>query len=345
MDKIAHLAIHPTQINLFYEFVGERSSKTPFVDFDQNGNPIYQSQSFLNSSRKANGEISDIAKRKMNKAIDYLVLMANEKKVKERLTGKTITFKVAFVTLTLPSQQIHTDGEIINKCLNQFIIECRKYYQVKNYVWRAEKQKNGNIHFHIILDKFIPWYEMRNRWNRIMNKLGYIDRFQDKHGHTTPNSTDIHSTRKIKDVRKYLAKYMTKNEQQEIQITRKAAEFKNSLTESEEKIYKKISEKDRARFLQMTPEQISNLQQTGRVWACNQELSNIKGCQLDIDNEIATELEKIITQARPRIYETEYFKIFSIDLKMIATHSREVLFKYFCNYLISEFNYYPQLKI
>jgi len=115
MEKISHLAIHPTHINIFYEFVGERKSTNQFIDFDQEGNPVYLSQKFLNSSRKANGEISDIARRKMTRAIDYLVLMAQEKKVKERLTGKTITFKVAFVTLTLPSKQVHTDGVIINK--------------------------------------------------------------------------------------------------------------------------------------------------------------------------------------------------------------------------------------
>lgn len=344
MDKITHLSIHPTQINLFYEFVGDRSSKTNFVDFDANGNPVYQSQSFLKSSRKANGEVSNIARRKINKAIDYLVLMAQEKKQYNRLTSKTVTFRVAFVTLTLPSKQIHTDGEIINKCLNQFIIECRKYHQVKNYVWRAEKQKNGNIHFHIIIDKFIGWWEMRNRWNRITNKLGYVDRFQERHGHTTPNSTDIHSTRRIKNVRDYLSKYMSKNEQAQISITRKQNEYPNSLTQDEELLYNKISLKDRAKYLAMSTEEIENMKQTGRIWACNQELSNIKGCELDIDNEIATELDKIIQQAHPRVYETEYFKIFSIDLQMLATYSREVLFKYFCNYLITQFNYYPQLK-
>ncbi|GAH86291.1 unnamed protein product, partial [marine sediment metagenome] len=47
------------------------------------------------------------------------------------------------------------------------------------YVWRAEKQENGNIHFHFIVDNFIPWNELRNTWNRIQQNLGYISRFSE----------------------------------------------------------------------------------------------------------------------------------------------------------------------
>ena len=343
-ESIQHLAIHPTHISVYQERIGKKSGSTNFIDFDSDGNPVYMSESFLKSSRKAAGTVSNIARRKMSRAIDYLVLMSVEKKVKERFTGKMITFKVAFITLTLPSKQIHTDSELINKCLNQFMIEAKKYYQVKNYVWRAEKQKNGNLHFHIILDKFIPWYEMRNRWNRIVNKLGYVDRFQEKHGHSTPNSTDIHSTRKIKDIRKYLAKYMSKNEKALIEIVQKYKEYPDSLNEVENYQLSKLSPKELERMTNITKSEIEAMNQTGRIWACNQELSNIKGCQLDIDSEVQNEVNKIISECKPRIYRADYFQVFSIDLKMIYRHSREILFKYFCDYLINEFGYYPQLK-
>jgi len=294
-------SIHPSKINIFYERIPDGIRKT-YSRFENETTPVDSSKiSFLNSTRKSNGQLSVNAKRKMSRAIEYLVTLAKPKKVHEKLTGKTINFKLAFITLTLPSPQIHKDSEIINKCLNQFLIECRKYHLVKNYVWRAEKQKNGNIHFHILIDQFIPWYMMRNSWNRIVNKLGYVDRFQEKHGHTTPNSTDIHSTKKIKNIRLYLLKYMTKSEQ--------------------------------------------NTEQSGRIWSCNQELSNIKGCQLYIDREVHEELQKIITHSKPHIFESQYFSVYSISINQVFKYSREILFKYFSDYLIQTFNYNAQLNL
>ena len=100
------------------------------------------------------------------KSLDYLLLMANPIRAQSNFSGRCFTFKMAFITLSLSSTQIHSDNEIKEKCLNQFLIEIRKRYRVKNYIWRAEKQKNGNIHFHVVIDKFIAWSELRDRWNQ-----------------------------------------------------------------------------------------------------------------------------------------------------------------------------------
>jgi hypothetical protein len=88
----------------------------------------------------------------------------------------------------------------------------KRKWGLTNYIWRAEKQKNGNIHFHILSDKFIPYTELRESWNRIVEKLGYVTRFRDKNGMKKPNSTDIHSLNKVKNISNYILKYMVKNE-------------------------------------------------------------------------------------------------------------------------------------
>ena len=41
-------------------------------------------------------------------------------------TNLFTTYKIGFVTLTLPSEQRHTDNEIKKYCLNQLLIELRK---------------------------------------------------------------------------------------------------------------------------------------------------------------------------------------------------------------------------
>lgn len=113
-----------------------------------------------------------------------------------------------FVTVTLSSRQIHCDKTIKRECLNHFLIYLKRNYGVVNYIWKAELQDNGNIHYHILTDKYIPWQELRDLWNSAQNRLGYVDMFQ----HDNPNSTDIHSLRKVKNVMSYVAKYMTKKE-------------------------------------------------------------------------------------------------------------------------------------
>lgn len=95
-----------------------------------------------------------------------------------------------FVTLTLPATQKHDDKEIKEKVLKPFIkwlgksgdefYKNGKYsgqqkgFNVKVYFWRAEAQMNGNIHFHLIIDRYIPWERIRSQWNLCCEYLGYI---------------------------------------------------------------------------------------------------------------------------------------------------------------------------
>jgi len=308
---IPHVVINPMSICTYSEVHSDRPRVKNRCDFIDTERPVEEQTKFINSTRKSNGTMSIQAKRKISKAIEYIVTTAAEKKVHEKLTGKTVSFRLAFITLTLPSAQVHEDKVIINSCLNSFLNECRQYYQVKNYVWRAERQKNGNLHFHIILDKFVPWYEMRNRWNRIINKLEYVDRFQEKHNHKTPNSTDIHSTRKIKNLRAYLVKYMAKDAEQQ---------------ENE------------------TGSSVKEKFQSGRIWGCNHELSNTRGLNMIIDSEIESELKKVFDNRTIRTYDGTYFKIYYINYHALKQLGSELLFKYFSDYLYNQLGFSEQLK-
>jgi hypothetical protein len=162
-------------------------------------------------SNKVKGFMSSTVARKARKMLsDWItaVTIKNEKRhIRNLPPGRLITF----VTLTLPALQFHSDKEIKRRALVKFCQAICARFGVKNYYWRAEPQKNGNIHFHVIADKFIHWRSVRNLWNSCLEKLGYIDQFERKHGHRDPNSTDIHGLRKIKSIVKYITKYCTKN--------------------------------------------------------------------------------------------------------------------------------------
>lgn len=309
---IPHVVINPTSITIYneilYDLPHKRNNNSKFID---TSNPDIQDP-FLNSKRKNDGTLSVNAKRKLQKAIEYLITVAKERITTEKISGKKVTFRTAFITLTLPASQQHTDNTIIDKCLNQFLIEIKKDYWVQNYVWRAERQQNGNIHFHILVDKFIPWQALKNKWNRIINKLGYVDRFQEKYKHQNPNSTDIHSTKKVHNIKSYLCKYMTKTG--------------DKLPTQE---VKAIIEK----------------YQSGRIWSCNQELSNARGLNLIIDSEIDTELKKIEGRPEVKKYEGDYFTVYSFDYHLFLKVGSTILFRYFSDYLHDTLNFSEQLQI
>lgn len=155
---------------------------------------------------------------------------------------------LTFVTLTLPSKQVHSD-KLIRKLQTRFIENLQKSYQVQHYIWRAETQANGNIHFHILLDRFVNYEDIRRLWNLQLETLGYISRYAEKRikegfiykpyyykkgkqynskltkneqkniylqelkdGFKNPNSTDIHSLKNVKNSVSYIMKYLTKLE-------------------------------------------------------------------------------------------------------------------------------------
>lgn len=113
-----------------------------------------------------------------------------------------------FLTLTLPAEQNHTDNEICKYLVNPLMSYARKYWRVKYYIWKKELQANGNLHFHLIFDRTVPWQSLRKEWNKLLNrgyvpgvknKFNYIDRYHDKWAKIYANGFD----RKI--IREYVA--------------------------------------------------------------------------------------------------------------------------------------------
>jgi hypothetical protein len=117
-----------------------------------------------------------------------------------------------FITLTLSSKQIHCDKILKRELLNKFLIQCSRDYNMKNFIWKAEVQGNGNLHYHILTEVYIPWRELRTKWNKIQDEFDYLADYKKKFNNTDPNSTDIHGLKKIKNVLAYVGKYMSKNE-------------------------------------------------------------------------------------------------------------------------------------
>lgn len=130
---------------------------------------------------------------------------------------------VTFCTFTITEPQKHSDTELIKtfvdfidhlKKVNNYIIDPvtkertkKKALIIENYLWRAETQENGNIHFHLIADTFLNQDMLRRVWNNYLQGLGY------KYGYGAANVNSLKRDKKnnkIGNVERYLCKYMTK---------------------------------------------------------------------------------------------------------------------------------------
>lgn len=353
---IPQVSIHPDRINV-YSTVEYPHFRPSHAKSNQN----------LKGNRETFGRLSMQASRKLTKAADYLCYMATPKEQANRWQGKNCKFRLTFVTLTLSSAQIHPDNIIKALFLNQFLTEAKKRWNVSRYVWRAEKQLNGNIHFHILTDKFIPWSELRDVWNRIQNKLGYVDRYRDnlrkfhaggfhprkdllkfwpmesqikayKFGLKTdwnnPNSTDIHNLRHVGNVKRYVAKYMSKNASERIRLVR--VKFLH------ECLMDRINLSDEQ--LQEY-EELREYFNEGRIWSCSADLVNIRGGNDIIDNEIEQEIKKIQESSLSRTYRSDHYTVIFIDADAIESLHCERLYKLFYGYLYEKFNYNKQLTV
>lgn len=164
-------------------------------------------------NHKVKGDLSDKAAKRMRTAIEWLVASAKEKSVYLKETKSNFKFKVNFITLTLAQPQSDlSDKKFKSLLLEPFIKRMKYHFNLKNYVWKAETQQNGNIHIHLTTDTFIHYLDIRKHWNQILYKHGYLSEFFDKHGHHDPNSTDVHSVQNVQNLAAYLVKYFSKND-------------------------------------------------------------------------------------------------------------------------------------
>lgn len=236
-----NLYIKPSYIVSLPEFHYENKSKS--VRFEDNKINLRQN--------RHNGELSAKAINNIKNAINWMLVSTRKKTVYSHKQKRHFAFKVAFITLTLPDTAERIDNAKFQKLLlNPFLVYLRKFHGLKNYVWKMEFQDNGKLHCHITIDTFVHWRTIRRTWNNRLRACGLVDEFKLKYGHSDPNSTDIHSIKKVRNLAAYISKYMAKNPNK-----------------------KKLDE---------TTGENSVPKITGRLWSCNYELSRAKECRVHI---------------------------------------------------------------
>lgn len=159
------------------------------------------------------GTVTKGAKKRIQKAVSILVQGSNEQWIQNPVTGKRQKFKLSFITLTISETERNLTAKEAHKILLEpFLRYMRDRYNMRTYIWKAELQERGQIHYHLTTNVFIPYYVIRDYWNKLQRKAGLLENFKAKFGHENPNSIDVHSVYKIKNLESYLVKYLSKSE-------------------------------------------------------------------------------------------------------------------------------------
>jgi len=264
------------------------------------------------------------------------------------------------LTLTLPCRQLHGDPYVKKYLLNEYLSIIRKKYELKHYIWKAEKQNNGNIHFHLIIDRYIHFKEVNRLWNQILNTHGYIDEYRKaqeqlhkdgfsfrgqlkknwdyysqlkaykygkKTGWTNPSATtDIHSLKKIKSVRAYLGKYISKNpdrEKSEKQYIEKYCKDNNILHPTPglvETIKAELKQK---------------LTVIGNLWYISTSLSKLKNKVVELTDDIKVELDYIKKNMPEKVKTFDYAIVFCLSVKELYKKKINRIFGHFKDYILS----------
>jgi hypothetical protein len=161
------------------------------------------------------GEITASTAKRISTAVDIFLQMSPKRQIFNPIIQRQQQFQLSFITLTIPQAEPVPASEG-HKALKIWLQHFKRPWhkkkmseQIKSYIWKAELQERKQLHYHVLTNSFLHYGEIRRIWNDCMRSREWLG------GHKDPNSTDVHSIYKIKDVRRYLSKYIAKQQFQE----------------------------------------------------------------------------------------------------------------------------------
>ncbi|MBA4275310.1 hypothetical protein [Flavobacterium sp.] len=168
--------------------------------------------------KKQTPEDKEKKKKEKKPAIDKLVkLRFLSRRSKQKIRKKLICFarcykRLSFVTLTFLNKVTDKQGVDL---LRKFIDNAKKRSENFQYIWVAERQtKNdafkGNIHFHMITNKYWKIEKWWNYWLDLQQKNGIVPRDENYKPSSAFDVRQLNSNN-IRSIASYVTKYVTKN--------------------------------------------------------------------------------------------------------------------------------------
>lgn len=196
--------IRNSKAYFYYEWQGKSKNSN---------NVCWKPQNNFKEEKTYKGAVTLHTKKRIERAVSLLLQKSKEHKIYNPITEKEEMFRINFITLTIhDTSKNYTASETYKMLLKPFLQWLTKTQKVSDYIWKAELQKRGQIHYHITTNKWIHYQLIKDKWNNLMRQNNMLVEYFKKFKTYNPNSTDIHKVYKIKNIEAYLCKYLSKKE-------------------------------------------------------------------------------------------------------------------------------------
>lgn len=198
-------------------YVVQQVRENCIVEYSQNNYVFKQSEEnieMLSQNKKLayQGEVSERAKKVIEKRINVWYKAVHQQYLNTPVHKRKNARRLIFITLTLSDNQRHADKFIKQKMLRPFLRKLTERFNCKHYIWKAESQANGRIHFHIITDQYIPKESITYEWNKIQLSQSYLKNINETNQGKKPTSTFVKVMSDDRILANYLSKYISKSD-------------------------------------------------------------------------------------------------------------------------------------
>jgi hypothetical protein len=243
------------------------------------------------------GTITDSTRKRIETAVDIFLQLAPKRRIYNPITDKHQDFQLSFITLTVSAHNPVPASEG-HKALKVWLQHFKRPWHrrkmsepIFTYLWKCELQKRGQIHYHLTTNSFLHLVEIRRVWNDLQKARGWLDDYHRQTGKWDANSTDVHSVYRVKDVRRYLSKYIAK-QQYEVSPADPEAGFP-------------------ALWVPVTLD--------AKVWGCSEDLKGKKRFSEKLDKWTHISIESGKMSGMLKEYETEHCKFLDVKTKEFQT--------------------------
>lgn len=261
----------------------------------------------LNMSRQQekqySGGMSQGSRKRMAKAITVMSQAVKGRWKTNPATGQMMYHKFTFLTLTVSSPENITARQGYDGLLSHFLDWLTRTKGVKTYIWKAELQKRGQLHYHITSPALIHWREVRDKWNDLQRRAGLLDQYALEHGHFDPNSTDIHNTKQVKNADRYLLKELNKSisaiQVEAIsEVNKRVADGELDQSEAQEEIERIKAEK---------------IKTVGKIWGCSNDLQGVGYYTIPVTSQHEQLIDHWVREGKARRTVDDFFSIVYCD--------------------------------
>ena len=166
----------------------------------------------LQAGKKFSGEMSKSSAAKIRRYINIWldnITCHNLLRMERSLPADR---RMIMLTLTLSGDTKMNDTLVKRYLLNTFLTKLKLIKRDFLYIWKAERQDNGRIHFHILADSYFPKDKVSDLWNQTQMTYKIIPTTDLPTARKLYPSTKIEAIRSVDKGLDYMVKYICKNE-------------------------------------------------------------------------------------------------------------------------------------